>query len=282
MALAALEPTRMPELDPLMLSRIQFAFTISFHILLPGLHHRACRLAASCWRSCWLTTGKRDLPATSAASGSRSSPCPSAWAWCRASSCRTSSAPTGAATRDVAGNVVGPLMAYEVLTAFFLEAAFLGIMLFGRSRCRNRLHFVATVHGRDRHADLGLLDPVGQQLDADARRLRPSAPTACCMSTDWWQVIFNPSFPYRFAHMVAAVYLTTAFIVVGIGAWYILRGRSVAHGAHHARHGPGPARLARAAAARHRRSARAEHARASAGEARRAWRRIGRPAARAR
>ena len=57
------------------------------------------------------------------------------------------------------------------------------------------------------------------------------------MSADWWQVIFNPSFPYRFAHMVAAAYLTTAFIVAGIGAWYILRERQRAAWADHARHG---------------------------------------------
>ena len=73
---------------------------------------------------------------------------------------------------DFAGSVIGPLLAYEVLTAFFLEAGFLGVMLFGWNRVGRGLHFFATLHGGARHADLGLLDPLVQQLDADAAGLR--------------------------------------------------------------------------------------------------------------
>ena len=128
------------------------------------------------------------------------------------------------------GNVIGPLMSYEVLTAFFLEAGFLGIMLFGWKRVPKPVHFFATCMVALGTADLGILDPLGQQLDADPGRLpRRSRRRAPCHATGW-HVIFNPSFPYRFAHMVAAAYLTTAFIVAGIGAWYILRERSVPHG----------------------------------------------------
>ena len=79
---------------------------------------------------------------------------------------------------DKAGPVIGPLMGYEVLSAFFLEAGFLGIMLFGRERVGERLHMVADGHGGHRHADLGLLDPHRQQLDADARRATRSTRSA--------------------------------------------------------------------------------------------------------
>ena len=73
---------------------------------------------------------------------------------------------------DKAGPVIGPLMAYEVLSAFFLEAGFLGVMLFGMNRVGPGLHFLATLAGRGRHLHLGLLDPVGELLDADAAGLR--------------------------------------------------------------------------------------------------------------
>ncbi len=127
------------------------------------------------------------------------------------------------------GNVIGPLMSYEVLTAFFLEAGFLGIMLFGRERVPKAVHLFATAM-----VALGTLISAFWILSANSWMQTPAGYTAgpdgVLHVADWWQVIFNPSFPYRFAHMVAAAYLTTAFIVAGIGAWYILRGRSVAHG----------------------------------------------------
>ena len=127
------------------------------------------------------------------------------------------------------GNVIGPLMSYEVLTAFFLEAGFLGIMLFGRNRVPKAVHLFATAM-----VALGTLISAFWILSANSWMQTPAGYTAgpdgVLHVADWWQVIFNPSFPYRFAHMVAAAYLTTAFIVSGIGAWYILRGRSVPHG----------------------------------------------------
>ena len=125
---------------------------------------------------------------------------------------------------DKAGPVSGRLMGYEVLTAFFLEAGFLGVMLFGLNARRTRIAFRRHRHGRRRHLHLGLLDPLGQQLDADAGGYAVNA-VGQFMPVDWWAIIFNPSFPYRLVHMVLAAYLTTAFVVGAVGAWHLLRDR---------------------------------------------------------
>jgi cytochrome bd ubiquinol oxidase subunit I len=123
---------------------------------------------------------------------------------------------------DKAGPVVGPLMGYEVLTAFFLEAGFLGVMLFGRDKVGPRLHFLAT-----------LMVAVGTFISAFwilAVNSWMQTPAGYGMNeagqfivTDWWKVIFNPSFPYRLTHMVLAAYLTTAFVVGAVGAWHLLK-----------------------------------------------------------
>ena len=217
----------MPELDPLLLSRIQFAFTISFHILFPSF-----TIGLAAWllvlEALWLKTGKAiymDI----------------ALHWTKIF---TVSFGMGVVSGVVlsyefgtnwselsrrGGNVIGPLMSYEVLTAFFLEAGFLGIMLFGWQRVSKPVHFFATCM-----VALGTAISAFWILSANSWMQTPAgfrvAEDGVLHVTDWWQVIFNPSFPYRFAHMVAAAYLTTAFIVAGIGAWYILRERSVTHG----------------------------------------------------
>jgi cytochrome bd ubiquinol oxidase subunit I len=217
----------MPELDPLLLSRIQFAFTISFHILFPSF-----TIGLAAWllvlEVLWLRTGKAiyadiathwtKIFAVSFGMGVVSGVVLSyqfGTNWSEFS--------------RLGGNVVGPLMSYEVLTAFFLEAGFLGIMLFGRNRVPKAVHLFATAM-----VALGTLISAFWILSANSWMQTPAGYTAgpdgVLHVADWWQVIFNPSFPYRFAHMVAAAYLTTAFIVSGIGAWYILRGRSVPHG----------------------------------------------------
>ena len=107
--------------------------------------------------------------------------------------------------------VIGPLLAYEVLTAFFLEASFLGVMLFGWKKVGPRLHFTATCM-----VAVGTwsrpLDYLGQQLDAASSRSR-AAPNGRFVTVDWWQVVFSPSFPLRLIHMVLAAYLTTALVV---------------------------------------------------------------------
>lgn len=120
------------------------------------------------------------------------------------------------------GNIAGPLLAYEVLTAFFLEATFLGVMLFGMKRVSNRVHTLATVlvaGGTSLSAfwilalNSWMQTPVGfEMIDGVAH------------AKDWWAIIFNPSFPYRFAHMMTACFVTVSFLVAGISAYRWLRG----------------------------------------------------------
>jgi cytochrome d ubiquinol oxidase subunit I len=126
---------------------------------------------------------------------------------------------------DRAGAVIGPLMGYEVLTAFFLEAGFLGIALFGRKRVGDTLHMVAVVI-----VAIGTLisatwilsvnswmhTPAGYAIDANGN----------FVPEDWWAIVFNPSFPYRLVHTVLAAFLTTAFVVGAVGAWHLLRDRT--------------------------------------------------------
>jgi cytochrome d ubiquinol oxidase subunit I len=217
----------MDALDPLLLSRIQFAFTISFHILFPSF-----TIGLAAWlvvlEALWLKTGKpiymevarhwTKIFAVSFGMGVVSGVVLSyefGTNWSEFS--------------RLGGNVIGPLMAYEVLTAFFLEAGFLGIMLFGWNRVPRWVHFFASLMVATGtvisafwilSANSWMQTPTGHVMGSDG----------VLHVADWWQVIFNPSFPYRFSHMVAAAYLTTAFMVGGIGAWYILRDRSIAHG----------------------------------------------------
>jgi cytochrome d ubiquinol oxidase subunit I len=217
----------MPELDPVLLSRIQFAFTISFHILFPSF-----TIGLAAWllvlEALWLKTGRQvylqlseqwtKIFAVSFGMGVVSGVVLSyefGTNWSELS--------------RLGGNVIGPLLSYEVLTAFFLEAGFLGIMLFGHSRVPKAVHAFATAM-----VALGTLISAFWILSANSWMQTPAGQV---MGADgvlhvdnWWKVIFNPSFPYRFTHMVAAAYLTTAFIVGGIGAWYIVRDQSVPHG----------------------------------------------------
>jgi cytochrome d ubiquinol oxidase subunit I len=124
---------------------------------------------------------------------------------------------------DVAGNIISPLLAYEGLTAFFLEATFLGVLLFGRKLVPPSMHFVAAVL-----VAVGTLSssfwilatnswmqtPVGYEM-IDGR----------FFPTDWFAIVFSPSFPYRLAHTVSAFYVTTAFVVLGVGAYTVRRGQ---------------------------------------------------------
>jgi cytochrome d ubiquinol oxidase subunit I len=120
------------------------------------------------------------------------------------------------------GPVLGPLLGYEVLTAFFLEAGFLGVMLFGQDRVGRALHVTATGL-----VAVGTLISTFWILAANSWMHTPAgysiAPDGRFLPEDWWAIIFNPSFPYRFAHTVVAAYLTTALIVGAVGAWHLLR-----------------------------------------------------------
>ncbi|RZI85895.1 MAG: cytochrome ubiquinol oxidase subunit I [Rubrivivax sp.] len=120
------------------------------------------------------------------------------------------------------GNVAGPLLGYEVLTAFFLEATFLGVMLFGHGRVSERVHLLATflvAFGTTMSAfwilslDSWMQTPVGYRIVNGEFHV-----------TSWLEVVFNPSFPYRLTHMLLASSLTVAFLISGVSAWQLLRG----------------------------------------------------------
>jgi len=123
---------------------------------------------------------------------------------------------------DKTGPILGPLMAYEVLSAFFLEAGFLGIMLFGRERVGASLHMFATAM-----VAFGTLMSATWILSVNSWMQTPVGfavnDVGQFVPTDWWQIVFNPSFPYRLVHMVLAAYLTTAFVVAGVAGWHLLK-----------------------------------------------------------
>ncbi|WP_372988928.1 cytochrome ubiquinol oxidase subunit I [Sulfitobacter sp.] len=125
---------------------------------------------------------------------------------------------------DKTGPVLGPLMAYEVLSAFFLEAGFLGIMLFGRERVGDKLHMFATAM-----VAFGTLMSATWILSVNSWMQTPAGYSinelGQFVPEDWWQIVFNPSFPYRLVHMVLAAYLTTALVVGGVGGLHLLRNR---------------------------------------------------------
>jgi len=205
-------------LDPAFLARIQFAFTISFHIVFPAFTiGLAGYLAAIEWRylktkdaiykeiyKFWVKIFAVVFGMGVVSGIVLSYEFGTNWA--------------GFSYK--VGNVVGPLMGFEVLTAFFLEASFLGIMLFGWGRVSSRMHFISTLI-----VAIGTLisafwiivvnswmhTPAGFEIDADG----------VFYPLNWLQIIFNPSFPYRFVHMVLAAYLTTAFVISGVSAWYL-------------------------------------------------------------
>ena len=213
------------EFDPLLLSRLQFAFVVSFHILFP-----AFTIGLASWlamlEALWLKTHREKFHelyglcvkifAVSFGMGVVSGIVMSfqfGTNWSRFS----------AAT----GNILGPLMSYEVLTAFFLEAGFLGIMLFGAQRVGRGLHFFATLM-----VALGTLVSTFWILSANSWMHTPAGfrlEDGVFYPDDWFAIIFNPSFPYRLVHMVFAAYLTTAFVVAGISAWYLRRGQAIEH-----------------------------------------------------
>ena len=212
--------------DPVLLSRIQFAFTISFHIIFPAFTiGLASWLAMLEWR--WLKTGNTvyedvyrmwvKIFAVTFGMGVVSGVVMS-----------FQFGTNWSVFSDRAGNVLGPLLGYEVLTAFFLEASFLGVMLFGWNRVSPKMHFAATLV-----VALGTLISAFWILSANSWMQTPQGYRMgvddLMYPTDWIKIIFSPSFPYRFLHMVTASYLTTAFVVGGIGAYYLWRNRHVKH-----------------------------------------------------
>ncbi|WP_048649247.1 cytochrome ubiquinol oxidase subunit I [Nitratireductor soli] len=207
-------------MDPLLLSRIQFGANISFHILFPAItislgwfllffKWRYNRTGDEAWMRAYFTWVK--VFALSFALGVVSGV--------------TMTFQFGTnwpGFMETVGNIAGPLLGYEVLTAFFLEAVFLGIMLFGFRKVSNRMHTLAT-----------FLVAFGTTMSAFwilALNSWMQTPTGFEMrdgvafATDWWAVIFNPSFPYRLLHMLLASGLTAAFLVAGFSALRYLAG----------------------------------------------------------
>jgi cytochrome bd ubiquinol oxidase subunit I len=211
----------MSELDPLILARIQFAFTVSFHIIFPTISI-GLALFLVIVEGQWLKTGDLvyrqiyrfwlNIFAMSFAIGVVTGIVMS-----------FQFGLTFAKFSQFAGGVIGPLIALETLTAFFLEAGFLGIMLFGETRVGPKLHFFATCM-----VALGTAISTSWIMAANSWMQTPDGVTlenGRLIVTDWWRVIVNPSWPVRLPHMLLAAYLTAAFLVSGVSAWYLLKGR---------------------------------------------------------
>jgi cytochrome d ubiquinol oxidase subunit I len=208
----------------LLLARVQFAFTVSFHFLFPAFSIGLASYLAVL-EGLWLKTGKGvyanlyrywlKIFAVVFAMGVVSGIVMS-----------YQFGTNWSVFSDKAGPVIGPLMAYEVLTAFFLEAGFLGVMLFGINKVGKSLHFVATLAvaiGTFISAfwilsvNSWMQTPQGHEISPDGRFMP---------GPSWLAIIFNPSFPYRLVHTVLAAYLTTAFAVGAVGAWHLLKDRT--------------------------------------------------------
>src|SRR5712691_1878736 len=209
------------DFDPVLLARLQFTFTISFHIIFPtftiGLSAYIATLEVM-----WLWSGRghyhrlarfwTKIFAVSFAMGVVSGLVLSyefGTNWSRFST--------------IAGNIVGPLMGYEVLVAFFLGSTFLGVMLFGWNRFPPGLHVFACIA-----VATGTLISAFWIISANSWMHTPAGfalQNGVAVPVDWLQIVFNPSFPYRLAHMATAAYLTTSFVVLALGARYLLAGK---------------------------------------------------------
>jgi cytochrome bd ubiquinol oxidase subunit I len=207
-------------LDATLLARLQFAFTVSFHFIFPSFTIGLASYLAVL-EGLWLWTGRSvyldlfkywiKIFALVFGMGVVSGVVMS-----------YQFGTNWAVFSDRAGPIIGPLMAYEVMTAFFLEAGFLGVMLFGMNKVGRGLHFAATLAVAAGtfisafwilSANSWMQTPVGYSINA-AGQFEPA---------DWLAIIFNPSFPYRIVHTVFAAYLTTALVVGGVAAWHLLR-----------------------------------------------------------
>lgn len=212
--------------DPILLARIQFAFTISFHIIFP-----AFTIALASWlallEACWLKT-KNPLYVSIYQFWSKIFAVTFAMGVVSGVVMSYQFGTNWSGFSDRAGNILGPLLGYEVLTAFFLEASFLGIMLFGWGRVTPRMHFAATLI-----VAIGTLISAFWILSANSWMQTPQGyeirEDNILYPTNWIEIIFNPSFPFRFMHMVMGAYLTTAFVVAGVSAWYLWNHLHIAH-----------------------------------------------------
>jgi cytochrome bd ubiquinol oxidase subunit I len=209
-------------MDALLLARIQFGFTVSFHIVFPGLTIGLASYLAVL-EGLWLRTGRQvymDLYVF----------------WSKVFAVAFGMGVVSGLVMAYqfgtnwsefsrfAGGITGPLLAYEVLTAFFLEAGFLGVMLFGMQRVGPGLHFLSTVA-----VAVGTLISSTWILASNSWMHTPQGHAIIdgrIVPVDWLAVIFNPSFPYRLTHMVLAAFIATALVVGASAAWHLLRKRN--------------------------------------------------------
>jgi cytochrome d ubiquinol oxidase subunit I len=203
------------EFDPFVLSRMQFAANISFHILFPTItiglgwilfffrvmytctDNKAWEFAYGFWVKVFALSFAIGVVSGITMSFQFGTNWPG--------------------FMERTGNIAGPLLGYEVLTAFFLEASFLGVMLFGKDRVSNRFHLIACAL-----VAIGTSFSAFWILSLNSWMQTPAGFTleeGVFMVDDWWQIIFNPSFPYRMAHMYVASLLTSAFLIIGVSAW---------------------------------------------------------------
>jgi len=209
------------KLDAAIVARVQFAFTVSFHIIFPTISIGLATFLAIV-EGLWLKTKERVYLQIYRF-----------WLGIFAMSFGVGVV-TGivlsfefglgfARFAEIAGPAIGPMIALEVLTSFFLEAGFLGIMLFGLHRVGPKLHFLATCM-----VALGTLLSASWILSANSWMQTPdgfSYQNGHLTVTNWLKVVDNPSWLYRLPHMLAAAYITGSFLVAGVGAWYLLRGK---------------------------------------------------------
>ncbi|MGE8318805.1 MAG: cytochrome ubiquinol oxidase subunit I [Comamonas sp.] len=207
--------------DALHLARLQFAFTVAVHIIFPAISiGMASFLAVLEWR--WLANGNKVYQDMF-------------FFWSKIFAIGFGMGVVSGVVMAYefgtnwsgfsrfAGNITGPLLTYEVLTAFFLEAGFLGVMLFGWRRVSPRAHFFATMM-----VAVGTLISTFWILSSNSFMQTPQGyeiRDGRMVPVDWLAVIFNPSFPYRLLHMTIAAFIVAAFMVAACGAWHLLRGR---------------------------------------------------------
>ncbi|MFV9929756.1 MAG: cytochrome ubiquinol oxidase subunit I [Rickettsia endosymbiont of Haemaphysalis japonica] len=214
------------EFDQGLLSRIQFAFTISFHIIFPAFTIGLASFLAVI-EGLWLKTKKPvyheiykfwvKIFAVTFGMGVVSGVVMSyqfGTNWSNFS--------------DKVGNVLGPLLGFEVFTAFFLESSFLGIMLFGFNKVSKKVHFISTLI-----VAVGTVISAFWILAASSWMHTPAGfelrGEGFLYPLNWLEIIFNPSFPYRFFHMITAAYLTTSFVIGGVASFYLLNNRYKEH-----------------------------------------------------
>ncbi|MEH3116289.1 MAG: cytochrome ubiquinol oxidase subunit I [Methylorubrum populi] len=210
-------------LDALVLARAQFGFTVAFHIVFPAFSIGLASYLAVL-EGLWLAT-KREVYINLFKYWLKIFAVAFAMGVVSGIVMSYQFGTNWSVYSDKTGPVLGPMMAYEVLSAFFLEAGFLGVMLFGMNKVGRGLHFVATLM-----VAVGTCFSAFWILSVNSWMQTPQGYAISAQGqfvpADWWAIVFNPSFPYRLVHMVLAAYLTTALVVGAVGARHLLRDRA--------------------------------------------------------